>query len=82
MKYFKLIYLSGFCGVISVLSFFNIIYSYYLNLYLNLSTYVITFFASLLLMLIFYFFKNNGEKKITIYEKIVTILFGYFLLRF
>ena len=80
MKYFKLIYLSGFCGVISVLSFFNIIYSYYLNLYLNLSTYVITFFASLLLMLIFYFFKNNGEKKITIYEKIVTILFGYFLL--
>jgi trk system potassium uptake protein len=80
MKYFKLIYLSGFCGVISVLSFFNIIYSYYLNLYLNLSTYVITFFASLLLMLIFYFFKNNSEKKITIYEKIVTILFGYFLL--
>ena len=80
MKYFKLIYLSGFCGVISILSFFNIIYSYYLNLYLNLSTYVFTFFISLFLMFIFYYFTNSSEKKITIYEKIVTILFGYFLL--
>ena len=60
--------------------FFNIIYSYYLNLYLNLSAYIFTFFVSLFLMLIFYYFKNNSEKKITIYEKIVTILFGYFLL--
>ena len=80
MKYFKLIYLSGFCGVISLLSFFNIIYSYYLNLYLNLSTYIFTFFVSLFLMFIFYYFKNSSEKKITIYEKIVTIFFGYFFL--
>ena len=31
MNFIKLIYLSVFCGVISILSFFNIIYSYYLN---------------------------------------------------
>jgi len=31
-------------------------------------------------MLLFYYIKNNNEKKTTIYEKIVTILFGYFLL--
>ena len=80
MNYFKLIYLSVFCGIISILSFFNIIYSYYLNLYLNLNTYVITFFISLFLMLLFYYSKNNNDKKITIYEKIVTILLGYFLL--
>ena len=80
MKYFKLIYLSVFCGVISVLSLFNIIYSYYLNLYLNLGTYVYTFFVSVFLMLLFYYTKSKSEKKITIYEKIVTILFGYFLL--
>ena len=30
--------------------------------------------------LLFYISKNNDEKKITIYEKILTILFGYFLL--
>jgi trk system potassium uptake protein TrkH len=80
MNYFKLIYLSVFCGVISILSFFNIIYSYYLNLYLNLNTYIYTFFISLLLALVFYYIKNNDEKKTTIYSKIVTILFGYFLL--
>ena len=80
MNYFKLIYLSVFCGVISILSFFNIIYSYYLNLYLNLNTYIYTFFISLLLALVFYYTKNKDEKKITIYAKIVTILFGYFLL--
>ena len=80
MKYLKLIYLSAFCGIIAVLSFFNIIYSYYFNLYLNLNTYVFTFFISTFLTLLFYYIKNNDEKKTNIYEKILTILFGYFLL--
>ena len=80
MKYFKLVYLSVFCGIISVLSFFNIVYSYYLNLYLNLNTYIYTFLTSLTLTIIFYLIKNKEEKKITIYEKILTILLGYFLL--
>ena len=80
MNYIKLIYLSVFCGIISILSFFNIVYSYYLNLYLNLNTYVYTFFVSIFLALIFYISKNNNKKKVTIYEKILTILTGYFLL--
>jgi len=80
MNYFKLIYLSIFCGIISLLSFFNIIYCYYLNLYLNLNTYIYTFFLSLLLALLFYYIKNNNQKKVTIFEKIITILLGYFLL--
>jgi trk system potassium uptake protein TrkH len=80
MNYIKLIYLSVFCGIISILSFFNIVYSYYLNFYLNLNTYVYTFLVSIVLTLIFYISKNNNEKKITIYEKILTTLVGYFLL--
>ena len=80
MNYIKLIYLSVFCGIISILSFFNIVYSYYLNLYLNLNTYIYTFSITIVLTIIFYIFKNNEEKKITIYEKIITILLGYFLL--
>ena len=80
MNKIKLIYLSIFCGVISVLSFFNIVYSYYLNLYLNLNTYIYTFLASILLTLLFYISKSDNEKKTTIYEKILTILLGYFLL--
>jgi trk system potassium uptake protein TrkH len=80
MKYFKLIYLSVFFGIISILAFFNIVYSYYLNLYLNLDTYIYTFIASIFLAILFYYAKNNDEKKITIYDKILTILFGYLLL--
>ena len=80
MKYFKLIYLSVFFGIVSILAFFNITYSYYLNLYLNLNTYIYTFIVSIFLAILFYFIKNNDEKKITIYEKILTILLGYFLL--
>ena len=79
MNYFKLVYLSIFCGITSVLSFFNIIYSYYLDLYLNLDTYIYTFLISISLTIIFYLIKSN-EKKTTIYEKISTILLGYFLL--
>ena len=80
MNFIKLIYLSIFFAIISILSFFNIVYSYYLNLYLNLNTYIYTFLLSIILTLIFYLSKNNNEKKITIYEKILTVLFGYFLL--
>jgi trk system potassium uptake protein TrkH len=80
MNYIKLIYLSVFCGIITILSFFNIVYSYYLNLYLNLNTYIYTFLISTLLTFFFYIAKGNDEKKTTIYEKILTILLGYFLL--
>ena len=80
MKFIKLIYLSVFCGVISILSFFNIIYSYYLNLYLNLNTYVYTFVLSIFLSIVFYLIKKKDENKITIYAKILTIILGYFLL--
>ena len=80
MKYFKLIYLSVFFGILSILAFFNIAYSYYLNLYLNLNTYIYTSIVSIFLAVLFYYTKSNDKKKITIYEKILTIVFGYFLL--
>ena len=69
-------YLSFFLVLISILSFFNIIYSYYLNLYLNLDTYYYTLITSLLLSILFYSIKIN-LKKISIFEKIFTIFFGY-----
>ena len=80
MNNIKLIYLSVFCGLIAILSFFNIIYSYYLNLYLNLNTDVYTFIISGFLTIIFSLIDKNNENKITIYSKIITIIFGYFLL--
>ena len=69
-------YLSFFFGIISILSFFNIIYSYYLNLYLNLDTYYITFIISLLISILFYLIKIQ-KKRLTVFDKIFTVFFGY-----
>ena len=72
-------YLSFFFGLISVLSFFNIIYSYYLNLYLNLDTYFYSLLSSAIISIFFYKFKIP-EKKPNIYDKILTVFLGYILI--
>ena len=72
-------YLSFFLVLISILSFFNIIYSYYLNLYLNLDTYYLSLIVSLLFAFIFYKIKLP-KKKINIFDKILTVFFGYIFL--
>ena len=69
-------YLSFFFGLIAILSFFNLIYSYYLNLYLNLNTYYFSLFISLGLGILFYKI-NDLEKKKSIFDKILTVFFGY-----
>jgi trk system potassium uptake protein len=72
-------YLSFFFGIISILSFLNIIYSYYLNLYLNLNTYYWSLIISLIISILFYNIKES-EKKPNIYNKVLTVVLGYFLL--
>ena len=72
-------YLSFFIGIISILSFFNIIYSYYLNLYLNLNTYYLSLIVSLLISILFYKIKAPLIK-LTIFDKILTVLLGYILI--
>ncbi len=72
-------YLSFFFGLVSILSFFNIIYSYYFNLYLNLDTYYFTLVISLFISILFYKIKIP-EKKINIFNKILTVFLGYLFL--
>ena len=72
-------YISFFLVLVSILSFFNIIYSYYLNLYLNLDTYYLSFIISLVLALLFYKIKLP-QKKPNIYNKIITVFLGYILI--
>ncbi len=79
MSRFSLIYLSSFFLLISVLSFINILYSYYFNLYLNIDTYVYTLITSLIFS-VPAFIKKRDEKKTNIYEKISTIILGYLLI--
>ncbi len=72
-------YLSLFLGLISILSFFNILYSYYLNLYLNLNTYYLSFIVSLVTSILFYQIHRYVNKQ-NIYEKILTVFIGYLFL--
>ena len=79
MSVLRVKYLGFFCGLISIFSLLNVIYSYYLNLYLNLNTYYISFFISLLIGSLFYKFEKF-KIKVTIFDKILTVFFGYILL--
>ena len=79
MPILRVKYLSFFFLLISVFSFLNIIYSYYFNLYLNLNTYYFSLVISALVGFLFYKI-DNSEKKPTIFEKILTVLLGYFIM--
>ena len=76
MYFIQTRYLSFFFVLISILSFFNIIYSYYFNLYLNLNTYYLSFIFSLIISLFFYKIRLP-EKRLNIFNKILTVFFGY-----
>ena len=79
MNKFILNYLGVFFILLSALSFFNIIYSYYFNLYLNIDAYFYTFLISIIIGASS-FIRNKIEIKITIYSKIIAVIIGYFLL--
>ena len=79
MQFFRVKYLSFFFLLVSIFSFFNIIYSYYFNFFLNLNTYYISLISSLLISILFYKIKSNPEKP-SIFEKILTVILGYVLL--
>ena len=72
-------YLSFFFGIVSILSFFNILYSYYFNLYLNLDTYYYTLVTSFILFIVLFKFGKHDFKS-NIFEKILTIFLGYLLI--
>ena len=72
-------YLSFFFGIVSILSFFNILYSYYFNLYLNLDTYYYTLLASSILFITFFKF-GKYDIKSNIFQRILTIFLGYLLI--
>ena len=79
MTKFSSIYISSFLFLISIFSFFNIIYSNYFDIFFNIENYVFTLFISLILGSLLLFFNRTNIKKITIYEKIFTVLLGYIL---
>ena len=79
MNRLSLKFLGVFFLLISILAFINITYSYYFNIYLSIDNYLYTLFISLLFGIIPFLYKKN-EKKISNYEKIITVIIGYFLI--
>ena len=73
---FTHLYLGVFSLFISFLSFLNIVYCYYFKLYLNINNFVFIFIVSLFLGSII-FFKEKNLKKISIFQKILTVILGY-----
>jgi len=73
---FTHLYLGVFSLSISILSFLNILYCYYFKLFLNINSFIFIFIVSLFFGSII-FFKKKDLKKISIYQKILTVLIGY-----
>jgi len=78
---FKLsfVYIGSFSLILSLLAFFNIIYSYYFKIFYNIEIYTYTIIISLIFSSL-YFLKKNDFKKISIYEKIIAVVSGYLIL--
>ncbi len=76
---FTHLYLGVFSLFISALSFLNILYCYYFKLFLNINNFIFIFIVSLLIGSII-FFKKKNLKKVSIFQKILTVLVGYICL--
>ena len=79
MTKFSFIFIGSFLILLSIFSFFNIIYSNYFNIFFNIENYIFTFFISLTLGCILFYLSRTKNFKITLYEKIFTVLLGYIL---
>ena len=73
---FTHLYLGVFSLFTSLFSFLNIIYCYYFKLYLNINSFIFILLVSLLIGSLI-LFRKKDLKKVTIYQKILTVLLGY-----
>ena len=73
----NLLFLGTFFILISFLLFMNVIYSYYFNLYLNVGSYIAPLFISLFIGTGLFLIKIE-KKKVSIFNKILIVVFGYF----
>ena len=75
-----LYYLSLFCFPISLLAFFNILFSSYFNYFLNLNSYIVTLVSSLLVGFFLYFVGRKTNKKIEFQEQLILVVLIYFII--
>ena len=71
-------FLGLFIFPISGLSFINILYSTYFDYFLNVESYIYTFFLTLVFGILFWFYGKNSIKKLNFYDQILLIILVYF----
>ena len=79
MLNFSHLYLGIFSLFISFLSFLNIIYCYYFDLFLDIGSFFFVFLITLFFGSLI-FFKKKNYKKTSIFEKILTVITGYLII--
>ena len=73
-----LFFLGLFIFPLSGLSFINILYSTYFDYFLNVESYIYTFFLTLVFGILFCFYGKNSIKKLNFYDQILLIILVYF----
>ena len=79
MNKFSFFYIGSFLILLSILSFFNIIYSYYFNIFLSVDSYIYTFIICIILGCTLVFYSKNKHLKSSLFEKISVVLLGYII---
>ena len=73
-------YLGVYTLLISILSFFNVLYSLYFSFNLDINSYILTLVISLFLGSLFCLIGKNNTKNINFYDQIIIIFISYIFL--
>ena len=81
MNYKSILFFLGIYSLlVSLLSILNILYSIYFDFIIDLNSYLITFFTSLILGFLFYYVGRNHSKDITLTDQIVVVVLSFILI--
>ena len=75
-----LFFLGIYFFFVSFFSILNILYSIYFDFIIDLNSYLITFFTSLILGFLFYYVGRNHSKDITLTDQIVVVVLSFILI--
>jgi len=83
MNYKSILFFLGIYSLlVSLLSILNILYSIYFDFIIDLNSYLITFFISLIVGSLFYYVGRNHSKAITLTDQIIFVILSFILIPF
>ena len=83
MNYKGILFFFGIYSLfVSFFSILNILYSIYFDFIIDLNSYLITFFISLILGIVFYYVGRKHSKYIALTEQIIFVVLSFILIPF